>query len=1369
MWCSRLEFFFGYRFYRVAALIATSLSILLLVLVLSPAAHATQTIPYKVNFQGRLTDSTGNIKPNGQYNVKFRLMSASSGGTNLWQADRVYGASDHTVTVTNGLFSIQLGDTSQGDPALSPTLFNTATNATVYLEVELPTPATATCATNGCATFTEGAMTPRSLLGSAAYAFNADTIDGIDSTSLAQLSANQTLSGNNTFTGTVLNKLDSTTAFQIQKADGTALLVADTTNLTLKVGGGDVSPDASPALIVLDYKNTSGDPTGTNGAMYYNSNTNVFRCYQNSAWKDCGATFDGLGSSLFARIDTDNTFAGKNTFNNTTTVSGSSLVGFNIQGASGSYTLQNSGTGTYLYSDGTRTHLGITPSGSAGAGVTPTDTSSDVLVVANAGFSSSLGFGIGAAVNAGVGSAGNLLDNGGFEFDCAGWHGNCSIDASARTGNKAAKYVMSTSSSVGVIDSRFIAAHPGEQFYAQSYIKTSAVTTGTAVAAICYFDKDGTWLSVCDSSGGGNPGTTYTLTTVTGAPAPANTAYVNFRFVNFGGGSTAGSWYYDDAYVTRTDHAENVGINGNLTLNSTQTVTNNSLIGFNLQGSTGAYTLQSTGNGSYLYTDGTTLHMGVTASGSAGAGVGVSAAYSNDAIVLASAGTGQAASINAGTEFGSNLVDNGGFEFGCAGWTNDAGGTATVSCDTASPHGGNKQLKMVQGTLTGWNASYSHHIAAVPGETYYAQGWVKTSAATTGTGAYVIAFYDKNGTYVNGQTSVTTNPGTSYTFRSVSVTAPANTVYALVYPIVVGDGSTGGTWYFDDIYAGRSDHPEFATFTGGLTVNSTQTLTNNNLIGLNIQGTTGAYTLQSAGTGTYLYSDGTDTHLGIAASGSAGSGVGPTSQGDDVIVLANASPGIAASINTGVSFGGNLVSNGGFEFGCSGWRGYGTNTGTVSCPATTPHSGYKRLDLVQSAPSGANYVYHHLIAAQPGETYYAQGWIKTSAVTTGTGGYQIGFYDKTYTFISSVATDLTNPGTSYAFRSVTGTAPANTAFMQIVPTVDGDGSTAGTWSFDDVYAIRSDHPEAATFKNAANSTTAFNIQNANGDALLVGDTTNMALKVGGGDVSPSATPTLFVLDYKNTSGDPTGVNGAMYYNSSSGKMRCYESSIWQDCIRSPYSSYDYDTDFMTRAVYTTNGASLDDTLTTVTAGTGSQVGPTTGVAGRPGIVRLTTGTTNTGIGGVANQLDSIVLGGSNTWDITGAVSLATLSDGTDTYLATFGFRDSAATNGCSIQYKHDVNSGKWQGVCTSAGSSTTCDTTVTAAASTWYKLKISVNAAANSVVFSVNGTTCSSPITTNIPTAGIGFLALISKTAGTTSRTMDIDYMHVTSSGNMSR
>ena len=163
----------------------------------APKAEAAQTVPYKINFQGRLTDNSGNALSDGLYNVKFRLYDALTVGALKYTEDRIMTGTDNRIQVTNGLFNIQFGDLT----SLSPALFNTGTGA-LYLEVELPTPATATCATNGCAVFTEGAMTPRQPLASGPYAFNSDTFDGLDSTAFAQLTAANTFTGANLFAPT---------------------------------------------------------------------------------------------------------------------------------------------------------------------------------------------------------------------------------------------------------------------------------------------------------------------------------------------------------------------------------------------------------------------------------------------------------------------------------------------------------------------------------------------------------------------------------------------------------------------------------------------------------------------------------------------------------------------------------------------------------------------------------------------------------------------------------------------------------------------------------------------------------------------------------------------------------------------------------------------------------------------------------------------------------------------------------------------------------------------------------------------------------------------------------------------------------------
>jgi hypothetical protein len=86
--------------------------------------------------------------------------------------------------------------------------------------------------------------------------------------------------------------------------------------------------------------------------------------------------------------------------------------------------------------------------------------------------------------------------------------------------------------------------------------------------------------------------------------------------------------------------------------------------------------------------------------------------------------------------------------------------------------------------------------------------------------------------------------------------------------------------------------------------------------------------------------------------------------------------------------------------------------------------------------------------------------------------------------------------------------------------------------------------------------------NAIAHATIVGSTTGAAattLQAGTGGISLTsganilvgavdATATVFVFDSKNTTGDPTAVNGGEYYNSANNKFRCAQGGIWSDCI-----------------------------------------------------------------------------------------------------------------------------------------------------------------------------------------------------------------------------
>jgi hypothetical protein len=78
--------------------------------------------------------------------------------------------------------------------------------------------------------------------------------------------------------------------------NATTVLQAGTGGLSLTSGANIVlgTSDTTGTLLVLDTKTGSGDPTGVNGGMYYNSANNKFRCHQNSMWSDCISGFNTI-------------------------------------------------------------------------------------------------------------------------------------------------------------------------------------------------------------------------------------------------------------------------------------------------------------------------------------------------------------------------------------------------------------------------------------------------------------------------------------------------------------------------------------------------------------------------------------------------------------------------------------------------------------------------------------------------------------------------------------------------------------------------------------------------------------------------------------------------------------------------------------------------------------------------------------------------------------------------------------------------------------------------------------------------------------------------------------------------------------------
>jgi hypothetical protein len=126
------------------------------------------TLPLKVNFQGKLVDPATNNPRSGSISMTFNIYDAASSGNLLW------GPETQSITVTNGIFSAQLG----ASLALNPVVFS---SGSAYLGVTIAP---------------DSEMTPRSQFVMTPYAYTA--IQLVSGSSI-NVSAGQLMS---TFTAT---------------------------------------------------------------------------------------------------------------------------------------------------------------------------------------------------------------------------------------------------------------------------------------------------------------------------------------------------------------------------------------------------------------------------------------------------------------------------------------------------------------------------------------------------------------------------------------------------------------------------------------------------------------------------------------------------------------------------------------------------------------------------------------------------------------------------------------------------------------------------------------------------------------------------------------------------------------------------------------------------------------------------------------------------------------------------------------------------------------------------------------------------------------------------------------------------------------
>ena len=141
------------------------------------SSEAALDVPQILVYQGRLTDDDRITVDDGSYTMFFGIYNASSGGTCLWSAgdgDADTGTIDCSsntpdnsisVTVTDGIFTVLLGDTSDSQNALPDELFDD-NGSTLYLGVRISPDASE--------------LSPRRRIGASAFALQAGDSDLLD-------------------------------------------------------------------------------------------------------------------------------------------------------------------------------------------------------------------------------------------------------------------------------------------------------------------------------------------------------------------------------------------------------------------------------------------------------------------------------------------------------------------------------------------------------------------------------------------------------------------------------------------------------------------------------------------------------------------------------------------------------------------------------------------------------------------------------------------------------------------------------------------------------------------------------------------------------------------------------------------------------------------------------------------------------------------------------------------------------------------------------------------------------------------------------------------------------------------------------------